>query len=251
MDRDFNPLPPTLLSVVDAVQTRRSIRAFTGKPVPRSTVEFILEVASRAPGGSNIQPWRVYAVAGTPLETLSAELRAAHKDPSMGEANEEYRYCPAEWFEPYLSRRRKLGWSLYGLLGIRNGDKTAMSRQNARNYDFFGAPVGIFFTLDRKLEVGSWLDLGMFMENIMVVARGLGLDICPQVAFTKYHHVVRRGLTIPDTEILVSGMALSYADLQAPENNLRTARPSPRFHQFSWFLKACLLTPIGVRGIIT
>ena len=186
MDSDSSSLPSTLLSVVDAVQTRRSIRAFTGKPVPQSTVEFILEVASRAPSGSNIQPWRVYAVAGTPLKALSTELRAAHEEPSMGEANEEYRYYPAEWFEPYLSRRRKLGWSLYGLLGIRKGDKAAMSRQNARNYDFFGAPVGIFFTLDRKLEVGSWLDLGMFMENIMVVARGLGLDTCPQVAFTKY-----------------------------------------------------------------
>jgi nitroreductase len=163
MESGFDSLPSTLLSVADAVQTRRSIRAFIGKPVPQSTVEFILEVASRAPSGSNTQPWRVHAVAGTPLKALSAELRAADKDPSIGEANEEYRYYPAEWFEPYLSRRRKLGWSLYGLLGIRKGDKTEMSRENARNYDFFGAPVAIFFTLDRKLEAGSWLDLGMFM----------------------------------------------------------------------------------------
>lgn len=240
MDRD---LPPHagLLSAVDAVRTRRSVRAFTAEPVPRATVEYILELASRAPSGSNIQPWKVHVIAGAARDALSAELAAAHHAPAQhtpddGQAAEEYHYYPRDWYEPYLSRRRKLGWDLYGLLGIAKGDKAAMSRQHARNYDFFGAPTGLFFTLDRKLEIGSWLDLGMFMENVMVVARGLGLDTCPQAAFAKYHRIVRRHLGIPDTEILVSGMALGRADPDAPENGLETERASvgefARFHGF-------------------
>jgi len=224
-----------LLSAVDAVRTRRSVRAFTAQPVPRDTVEYILELASRAPSGTNIQPWRVYAVAGAARDALSAELVAAHFDPGT-EAQEEYDYYPTQWFEPYLARRRKVGWDLYGLLGIAKGDTVAMARQHARNYEFFGAPVGLFFTLDRRMEVGSWLDLGMFMENVMVVARGLGLDTCPQAAFTKFHRIVRRHLGIPDTEILVSGMALGHADPDAPENRLETERaPVGEFSRFVGF----------------
>jgi nitroreductase len=235
MDR-CQPCPsPALLSAVDAVRTRRSIRAFTAEPVPRGTVEYILELASRAPSGSNIQPWQVYAIAGAARDALSAELKAAHYDPADTQA-EEYNYYPTKWFEPYLGRRRKIGWDLYSMLGIAKGNKEAMSRQHARNYDFFGAPVGLFFTLDRTLEIGSWLDLGMFMENVMVVARGLGLDTCPQAAFAKYHRVVCRHLEIPDSEILVSGMALGHADPDAPENRLQTERaPVAEFTRFHGF----------------
>ena len=233
------PLPPSArahLSAVEAIRTRRSVRAFTPEPVPRETVEFILSLASRAPSGSNIQPWKVYVIAGAPRHALSAELQAAHFDPADTEGGEEYRYYPTQWFEPYLARRRKVGWDLYGTLGIAKGDKEAMSRQHARNYDFFGAPVGLFFTLDRRMELGSWLDLGMFMENVMVAARGLGLDTCPQAAFNKYHRIVARHLGIPDTEILASGMALGHADPDAPENRLETERaPVSEFTRFTGF----------------
>ncbi len=236
MDRSLPAPLPASLSAIEAVRTRRSIRAFTAEPVPRATVEAILEVASRAPSGTNIQPWRVYAVAGAPRDALVAELMAAHFDPTDAQADHEYAYYPAEWREPYLSRRRKVGWDLYGILGIARGDKAAMARQIARNYDFFGAPVGLFFTLDRRMEVGSWLDLGMFMQNVMVVARGLGLDTCPQQAFARYHRIVRRHLAIPDAEILVSGMALGHADPDAPENRLVTERvPVADFTRFQGF----------------
>lgn len=175
-------------------------------------------------------------VGGAARDALSAELRAAHHDPATEQPHEEYHYYPTQWYEPYLARRRKLGWDLYGLLGIAKGDSAAMSRQHALNYCFFGAPVGLFFTLDHRLEIGSWLDLGMFMENVMVVARSIGLDTCPRAAFTKYHRIIRRHLDIPDGEILVSGMALGNADLQAPENRLKTERaPIREFTRFCGF----------------
>lgn len=224
------------LSALDAVRSRRSVRAFTAEPVPRAVVEDILAAASRAPSGSNIQPWKVHAVAGAAREALSAELRAAHFDPADTQAGAEYTYYPTQWFEPYLGRRRKIGWDLYGLLGIAKGDRAAMAEQHARNYDFFGAPVGLFFTMDRRMEQGSWLDVGMFMENVMVAARGFGLDTCPQAAFITYHRIVRRHLDIPDTDILLSGMALGHADPDAPENRLETERAPvadfTRFHGF-------------------
>ncbi len=224
----------TPLPAVDAIRTRRSVRAFLDRPVPRAAVEGILETAARAPSGSNIQPWTVYTIAGLPRRHLSAELAAAHRGGEPG--GEEYAYYPEVWREPYLSRRRKVGWDLYGALGIAKGDKERMSRQHARNYDFFGAPVGLFFTLDRVLERGSWLDLGMFMQNVMVAARGFGLDTCPQQAFCKYHRIVRRHLGIPDAEILVSGMALGHADPAAPENRFATERaPAGEFTRFTGF----------------
>ncbi|MGR0187262.1 nitroreductase [Azospirillum aestuarii] len=224
------------LSALEAVRSRRSVRAFTAETVPRAVVEEILEAAGRAPSGSNIQPWKVHAVAGAAREALSADLRAAHFDPADAQAGAEYTYYPTQWFEPYLARRRKIGWDLYGLLGIAKNDRAAMARQHARNYDFFGAPVGLFFTMDRRMEQGSWLDVGMFMENVMVAARGFGLDTCPQAAFITYHRIVRRHLDIPDTDILLSGMALGHADPNAPENRLETERAPvadfTRFHGF-------------------
>lgn len=229
----------TLMSAVEAVRTRRSVRAFTDRPVPRETVDLILALAARAPSGSNIQPWKVYAIAGSARAALSAELLAAHADPagSAGSAEPpEYHYYPRVWREPYLARRRKVGWGLYGAIGIAKGDKAAMSRQHGRNYDFFGAPVGLFYTLERDMEKGSWLDLGMFMQNVMVVARGLGLDTCPQQAFCNHHRIVRRHLGIPDGEILVSGMALGHADPDAPENRFDTERePVEAFTRFTGF----------------
>ena len=218
--------------VAAAITTRRSIRAFLDTPVPRGTVERILDIAARAPSGTNMQPWRAYALAGEPLKRLSAALVAEAMAGTKVEA--EYRYYPEAFFEPYLSRRRKVGWDLYGLLGIARGEADRMKRQHARNYDFFGAPVGIVFTIDRRLEIGSWLDYGIFLGNVMTAARGMGLDTCPQAAFAPHHRTIRAHLPITEDEVVVCGMALGHADPAAPENTLVTERmPAAEFCAFS------------------
>lgn len=218
--------------VVDqAIVSRRSVRAFLRVPLSRQTVEEILAVASRAPSGTNIQEWKVYVLMGAAKERLSAKVLAEHdaeferkkrNEPPLH--TEEYYYYPRQWFEPYLGRRRKLGWDLYGLLGIGKTDYDKMHKQHGRNYAFFGAPVGMIFTIDRRLETGSWLDYGMFMQNIMVAARARGLDTCPQQAFASYHKVIRAELELPDNEQVLCGMSLGYEDREEIANRLTTER---------------------------
>jgi nitroreductase len=212
--------------VVDAaITSRRSIRAFLPTPVPRATIEEILAVASRAPSGTNTQPWRVYVLKGAARQRLVDAISAVYDDPARRAAHtEEYAYYPTRWVEPYLGRRRKVGWDLYGLLGIGRDDKSRMHAQHGRNYRFFDAPVGFIFTIDRVMEQGSWLDYGMFLQNIMVAARARGLDTCPQAAFTQFHRVIREQLALPDNEMLVCGMSLGYADMSRVENSLQTER---------------------------
>lgn len=217
------------MTAEEAIASRRSIRAFLDTPVPREVVERILDGAARAPSGTNMQPWRGYALAGAPLRALSDALVAE----AGAKVEAEYRYYPDPFFEPYLSRRRKVGWDLYGLLGIAKGDTDRMKAQHARNFTFFGAPVGIIFTIDRRLEIGSWLDYGMFLGNVMTLARAQGLDTCPQAAFAPHHATIRVMLGIPDNEVVVCGMALGHADLSAPENTLVTERaPAAEFCRF-------------------
>jgi len=207
----------------EAILTRRSVRAFLRDSVPRKTVEEIIGIAARAPSGTNIQPWRVHVVMGPTKAALEEALCAAFDDPEQ-KPDREYEYYPTEWYEPYLSRRRQIGWALYGLLGIGRRDHEAMHRQHRRNYLFFDAPVGLFFTMDRRLQNGSWLDTGMFIENIMIAARGFGLHTCAQGAFTSYHKIVRAHLGLPDGEILICGMALGYEDRSKIENSLQSPR---------------------------
>ena len=205
-----------------AIATRRSVRGFTSEPVPRATVERILELGSRAPSGSNIQPWKVHVVLGAALERLKAALSAAHFA-GKPEAR-EYEYYPTNWRSPYLERRRKVGWDLFTLTGVSRGDREASLRQRGRNYIFFGAPVGFVFTIDRDLGRGSWLDFGMFLENIMIAARGHRLDTCPQAAIANYPDILRGALGIGPDEIIVCGMALGKADPDEPANRLVTER---------------------------
>ena len=221
------------ISVDEAITTRRSIRAFKPDPVPRETIEHILEVAARAPSGTNIQPWFVDVLAGEPLTAMTAALLRRREE---GPADPEFSYYPKKWFEPYLARRRKVGYDLYGLLGIEKGDRDKMWAHFGRNYKFFDAPAGLFFSMHRDLEIGSWLDMGMFIENIMIAARGQGLDTCPQAAWIEYPKTVSQQLGLPDDRILICGMCLGYEDTTAPENALVTER-SPvgdftRFHGF-------------------
>jgi nitroreductase len=221
------PLPPGALSdAVDwAIVTRRSIRAFLPTPVPREDIDAILRVARTAASGVNTQPWRVHVVTGAAKQRLSDAIAAVDNDPAAREQHEEpYDYYPREWTSPFIDRRRKVGWDLYGLLGIAKGDKPRMHAQHGRNYSFFGAPVGLFFTVSRVMRTGSFLDYGMFLQSLMVAARGRGLDTCPQVAFTKFHRVIAAQLGIPDDELLVCGMSLGFADPGRIENTLVTER---------------------------
>lgn len=217
-----------------ALVTRRSIRAFLPTPVPRADIEAILEAASRAPSGTNTQPWKVCVVTGESLARLSQALLDAYDHPQRDALyQEEYPYYPNRWVSPYIDRRRKIGWDLYGLLGIEKGDKARMHKQHARNYRFFGAPVGLFFTIDRVMERGSWLDYGMFLQAIMTAARGRGLDTCPQAAFTPFHRVIAEQLGLSPEEQLVCGMSLGFADENALVNTLRSERePVERFTRF-------------------
>ena len=211
--------------VEEAISSRRSIRAFLPTPVSQQTIENILDTAARAPSGTNIQPWKTYVLTGDSLAGLSRAILKVYNDPeSAKDHTEEYAYYPREWVSPYIERRRKIGWDLYGLLGITRDDKQKMHHQHGRNYCFFDAPVGLMFTIDRVLEQGSWLDYGMFLQNIMIAARGIGLDTCPQAAFTPFHRVISEYLNIPETQSVVCGMSLGYADPNAVENSLTTER---------------------------
>jgi nitroreductase len=158
----------------------------------------------------------------------------AHNDPAIGREHvEEYAYYPREWVAPYIDRRRKVGWDLYGLLGIGKGDKPRMHAQHGRNYAFFDAPVGMIFTIDRVMQQGSWLDYGMFLQNIMVAARARGLDTCPQAAFTQFHRIIAEQLQLSPQQMVVCGMSLGYADPEAIENTLQTERaPVGAFTRF-------------------
>lgn len=224
-----------IAKTVDAViRGRRSVRGFLPTPVPKETILEILDVAARAPSGTNTQPWHVIVVTGAKKEALSRELIETALDPERdAEHSQEYAYYPEKWIHPYIERRRKVGYDLYTLLGIPKGDREKMTRQFAKNYGFFGAPVGLFFMIDRIMGQGSWLDYGMFLENVMLAARARGLDTCPQAAFIKYHRIVSRHLEIPAHQQLVCGMALGYEDTEIIENSLRTERePAAKFTRF-------------------
>ena len=227
-DRDPNKRPESkeVAAMVDIViKSRHSVRAFLPTPIPKETILEILDVAARAPSGTNTQPWQVTIVTGEKKEALSLELISTFLDPTRNaEHQQEYSYYPEKWISPYIDRRRKVGYDLYGLLGIAKGDKPQMERQFAKNYAFFDAPVGLFFTIDRILGQGSWLDYGMFLQNVMLAAKARGLDTCPQAAFCKYHRIIARHLEISDQRILVCGMALGHADESKIENSLQTER---------------------------
>ena len=230
----MTPTPEQTAAVDAAITTRRSLRAFLPTPVPRASIEAILSVAARAPSGTNTQPWKVYVLTGEAKTSLSRKIQAAFNDPAEREQHtEEYAYYPTEWKSPFIDRRRKVGWDLYGLLDIAKTDKARMHAQHGRNYDFFDAPVGLMFTIDRVMRQGSWLDYGMFLQSIMVAARGRGLDTCPQAAFMQFHRIISAHIGAPENEQVVCGMSLGFADPSAVENTLVTERePVSAFTRF-------------------
>lgn len=218
------------LSVLDAVRGRRAVRQFLPEQVPLSVVRDILAEASRAPSGTNLQPWLVHVVTGAARDRLSRAVIAAAK---AGEASMEYEYVANPLWEPYLSRRRKVGHDLYELYGIERHDKVARHKAELRNFEFFGAPVGLFFVMERAMADGSWLDLGMFMQNVMLVARAYGLESCAQQAWCHYGKVLHRELAIDDRHVVACGMSLGYEDKAAKANRLVTVRePVDAFTRF-------------------
>ncbi|WP_042880828.1 nitroreductase [Cupriavidus necator] len=221
---------PASHEAVQAILNRRSIRRFLDRPVSNDVIRDVLRIAARAPSGTNIQPWHVHIVTGDARDRLSnAVVDAARK----GLRCDEYAYMPARLKDLHLARRRKVGHDLYDLYGIQRHDLPSRKEAMLRNFHFFGAPVGLFFTMDKYLLAGSWLDSGMFMQNVMIAAQALGLSSCPQQAWCEYGRLVHEVLGIPDEQILLSGMAIGYEDTSADENKLRTERAD--VHDFTTF----------------
>ena len=224
------------IQCVDGViASRRSMRRFLSKEVSKETVAELLELGAKAPSSTNVQPWKVYALTGEAKAAFSKAILA--KFDSGEQEPREFHSYPKEWEEPWLSRRRKVGKSLYVSLGIPKGDKEGMKRQTARNFLFFDAPVGLIFTMDKRFGTGMFLDIGMFMCNVMIAARVRGLDTCPQACFADYPDTIRTALGIGQNEMIACGMALGYSDSSAPENSFRTDRESvDSFTDFHGFL---------------
>ena len=233
----MNPQPSQVAAVVAdpasvdaAIASRFSCRAFLReREVPRELLTEILDVSRRAASGTNTQPWNVYVLQGAARDGLVEKVCAAHdaiyRDPALrDEYREEYDYYPEKWVSPYIDRRRENGWSLYGLLGIAKGEKDRMHAQHQRNFRFFDAPVGLMFTMERVMGRGSLMDYGMFLQNIMLAARARGLHTCPQAAWNGFARIILPHLGARDTEMLVCGMSLGYADLAAPVNAFHTPR---------------------------
>ena len=229
------PTPPASTRIADpasvdaAMLSRYSNRAFTAQPVERGLLQNLLQVAGRAPSGTNTQPWKVYVLQGAKKDALVTQVCAAHDalalDPTLAaQYREEYDYYPEKWVSPYIDRRRECGFGLYGVLGLGKGDKAGMHAQHQQNYRFFGAPVGLMFTMDKIMGRGSLVDYGMFLQNIMLAARARGLHTCPQAAWNGFGKIIMPHIGAQDNEMLVCGMSLGYADEGALVNTFATTR---------------------------
>ena len=232
---DLLPTPQASTVVADrasvdaAMLSRYSNRAFLPKAVPKPLLQELLEVAARAPSGTNTQPWKVYVLQGDSRDALVAKVCAAHDamtaDPALASQHkEEYDYYPEKWVSPFIDRRRECGFGLYGVLGLGKGDKAGMHAQHQRNFKFFDAPVGLMFTIDKVMGRGSLLDYGMFMQNIMLAARARGLHTCPQAAWNGFSKIILPHIGAGENDMLVCGMSLGYADEGALVNTFTTSR---------------------------
>jgi nitroreductase len=211
------------MKVSEAIASRKSVRAFRPDPVSRETVEKILALAARAPSGGNLQPWKVYVLMGEAREELIRRVAERRRTKALGEAPEYHIYPPA-LTEPYKTRRFRIGEAMYGTLGIPREDKAARLAFFSGNWEFFGAPVGLIVTIDRQMQQGQWADVGMFLENVMLLAREHGLHTCPQEAWAVWHRIIRDYLEVPENEMIFCGMAIGHADEKHPVNGLVSDR---------------------------
>ena len=210
-------------TVSEALDTRLTCRAFTNKVPEKSVIIDLLEKAKRAPSGGNLQPWKIWVVSGNPLKDFIEDVAHKIKENPMGEGT-EYNIYPKNLKEPYESRRREVGRSMYEVLNIPKEDKAGRLNQFKRNFEFFGAPVAIFFAIDRQMQEGQWSDLGMFMQSIMLLAREEGLHTAPQEAWAVWYKTVNKFLNIPEELMLFCGMGVGYADEDDPINTFRSKR---------------------------
>jgi nitroreductase len=207
------------MDVTQAVHTRRSVRAFRPEPVSNQVITDLLATAARAPSGGNLQPWRIYVVNGESMARFR-EVMAAERQMSAG----EYNMYPPDLWEPYRSNRYRIGEQMYATLGIAREDKAGRLAQLARNEDFFGAPAGLFCFVDRRMGPPQWSDLGMFLQTFMLLATEAGLATCAQEYWSLFHELVTKFVDAPDQEMLFCGMAIGYADTEAPVNTLVSER---------------------------
>ena len=217
---DINQAAPDVFA---AARSRRSIRAYKPDPVPLQLLRDIVELGRHAPSGSNIQPWRVHVLTGATLKRVGSAIQSAFLSDEPGHKR-DYDYYTDPVFEPYLKRRRECGWGLYGTLGIGRGEHEKSKAYRASNYTFFGAPAGLVFTIERKLEKGSWLDYGMFLQTLMLAARAKGLHTCAEASIASYPDVVRRELSLSNDWVVICGMAMGYADNTAVVNTFQPSR---------------------------
>lgn len=214
-----------MTEAVDAtIIARHAVRCFRKEPVALTMVRDILDVARYAPSGTNIQPWRAWVITGDARDRLCAAAVAALLVAGPQPHEDEYKYYPAEFPEANLARRMAFGAAFGAALGVAHDDMKGRMQAMARQFQFFDAPVGIIFTMDRRLEQGSLLDYGCFLQNVMIAAKARGLDTCAQQSWCQFHRVIRAELGIPESEMLVCGMSLGWADEDAAENNLNLGR---------------------------
>jgi nitroreductase len=214
------------MNVSEAIATRKTVRAFKPDPVSRETIEEIIRLAARAPSGGNVQPWKVYALIGPARDELVRRVAETRKTSPMGTAP-EYHIYPPDLTEPYRTRRFRVGEQMYATMNIPREDKISRLKFFSRNWEFFGAPAGLIFTIDRQMQQGQWADLGMFMQNIMLLAREHRLHTAPQEAWSLFHPQVREYLSVPENEMIFCGMAIGTADEAAPVNGLESERAPP------------------------
>lgn len=215
--------------VDDAITSRHSVRAFLNKAVDPQIIKDILTVASRAPSGTNTQPWKVYVLTGKKRDEMvervcKAQIELANKPELASQYQETFAYYPETWISPFIERRRENGWGLYDLLNIQKGDKEKMARQQLRNFQLFDAPVALYFTVNKAMGIGAKMDIAMMIQNVMIAAKARGLDTCPQAAWNHFHRIVLDILNAPEDEELVCAIALGYADPNDMINTFITPR---------------------------
>ncbi|QMW24280.1 nitroreductase [Sandaracinobacteroides saxicola] len=211
------------MNVSEALNTRRSVRGFLDRPVEGAVIRRVLETAARAPSGGNLQPWHIDVVGGADLDALKAIMAKRVPEQPTGEPT-EYDIYPRELAEPYKSYRYQVGEDLYGALGIPRENKMARMMWFARNFQFFGAPLALFCTVDRRMGPPQWSDLGMYLQSVMLLLREEGLDSCPQECWAIYPKTIGDFLGTPPERMLFTGMSIGYADMDDPANQFRTRR---------------------------
>lgn len=211
------------MDISQAVDSRISCRAFQDKQVPRAVIKELLEKAKRSPSGGNLQPWHVWVMDGERLATFKTDIAAKLADNPFGEGT-EYDIYPKGLVDPYRARRGKCGEDMYKSINVARDDKMGRLTQFARNFELFGAPTALFFAIDRRMGMGQWSDLGMFIQTFMLLAREAGLHSCAQEAWAIWHKTISETVNMPDDLMLFCGMGVGYMDETAPINSLRTDR---------------------------